>query len=154
MYPIDDAWSERMHAEAARGYLGAKLAFTRLSFNYYISEAAFRYVLDAVHLVADEGWKLLPLYRFDPRTGLWVHRAGTPDDALSLTALPTRTPARLGTAPDRVLRRQLAAARRIIDDVHAGSAGRPVDRPVLSDELERIRWFALPGEGLPQPHAG
>jgi selenocysteine lyase/cysteine desulfurase len=154
MYPVDDAWSERMHAESARGNLGAKLAFTRLSFNYYISEAAFRYVLDAVHLVADEGWKLLPLYRFDPRTGLWCHRDGAPDDTPRLTAIPPRRPARLGTAPDRVLRGQLVAARRTIAYVHAHSALRPVDDPALSDEFERIRWFALPGEGLAGVQAG
>ena len=71
MYPIDDAWSERMDAEVAQGHLGAKLAFARLSFNYFISEAVFDYIVDAVHLVADEGWKLLPLYRFDPDSGIW-----------------------------------------------------------------------------------
>src|SRR5262249_34868394 len=74
-FPIDDVWSHRMYAEAARGHLGAKLALTRLSFPYYTSEAAFDYVLAAVHLIADEGWKLLPHYRFDPDSGLWRHRA-------------------------------------------------------------------------------
>jgi hypothetical protein len=34
----------------------------------------FDYIVEAVHLIATEGWKLLPLYRFDPGTGLW-HRA-------------------------------------------------------------------------------
>ena len=62
-----------MDDEVARGHLGAKLAFTRLSFNYFISETVFEYILDAVHLIADEGWKLLPLYRFDPDSGLWRH---------------------------------------------------------------------------------
>ena len=76
MYPIDDEWSRRMDAEVAKGHLGAKLAFTRLSFNYFITETVFRYIVDAVHLIADEGWKLLPLYRFDPDSGLWQHRGG------------------------------------------------------------------------------
>ena len=39
-----------MHAEVARGHIGAKLAFTRLTFNYFISETVFAYILDAVHL--------------------------------------------------------------------------------------------------------
>ena len=42
MYPIDDVWSARMEAEVARGHSGAKLAFTRLSFNFFISEAVVR----------------------------------------------------------------------------------------------------------------
>ena len=49
------------------GTRGAKLAFVRVSFNYFISEAVFEYIVDAVHFLADDGWKLLPLYRFDPR---------------------------------------------------------------------------------------
>ena len=54
----------------AAATLGAKLAFTRITFNYFISETVFHYIVDAVHLLADDGWKLLPLYRFDPATGL------------------------------------------------------------------------------------
>ena len=73
MYPIDEEWSERMDAEVARGHLGAKLGFVRLSFNYFMSETVFEYILEAVHLVANEGWKLLPLYSFDPESGLWRH---------------------------------------------------------------------------------
>jgi hypothetical protein len=55
MYPIDDLWSRRMDAEVAKGHMGAKLAFTRLSFNYFITETVFRYIVDAVHLIAEEG---------------------------------------------------------------------------------------------------
>jgi hypothetical protein len=68
--------SAAMHEEVARGHLGAKLAFTRISFGYFASEAAIGYIVDAVHLVADEGWKLLPYYRFDPASGLWEHEQG------------------------------------------------------------------------------
>jgi selenocysteine lyase/cysteine desulfurase len=32
VYPVDDLWSQRMHAEVAKGHLGAKLAVTRVSF--------------------------------------------------------------------------------------------------------------------------
>ena len=47
------------------------------------SEAVFDYIVDAVHLVANEGWKLLPLYRFDPYTGLW-HHASAPRPAAAV----------------------------------------------------------------------
>ena len=66
LYPIDDAWSAEMDAQTRLGRLGAKLAFARVSFDYFISEAVFDYIVEAVHLVANDGWKLLPLYRFDP----------------------------------------------------------------------------------------
>ena len=47
-----------------------------INFNYFISEAVFDYVVEAVALVARDGWRLLADYRFDPATGLWRHRRG------------------------------------------------------------------------------
>ena len=153
MYPIDDLWSRRMDAEVAKGHLGAKLAFTRLSFNYFITETVFRYIVDAVHLIADEGWKLLPLYRFDPDSGLWQHRGGTADMAPSLRDFAGAldgAPARLATAPESVLAGQLEAAREIIDAMRARPPAGPLHDPVPSVDFERVRWFPLPGEGLAQ----
>jgi selenocysteine lyase/cysteine desulfurase len=127
MYPIDDPWSAAMHEEVARGHLGAKLAFTRISFGYFASEAAIGYIVDAVHLVADEGWKLLPYYRFDPASGLWEHEQGG---------------ARFSgaTAPETVLAVQLEDARGILAGLDPAP---PVDPPV-TEEFERVRWFPLP----------
>ena len=150
LYEIDDRFSARMHAEVARGQMGAKLAFTRLTFNYFISETVFAYILDAVHLIAEHGWKLLPLYRFDPDSGLWRHRAGVPDPPTSLSTALQDGPRRFATAPESVLPGQLEAARRVIRSVQAHPPARPLHDPELSDEFERIRWFPLPGEALEQ----
>ena len=151
MHPIDDAWSAAMHAQARLGCLGATLAFARVSFNYFISEAVFDYIVEAVHLLANEGWKLLPLYRFDPRTGLWHHADARPAPLLSLHDLSFDAaglgagPAR-ATAPESALVRQLDEARRIIRAVEAEPpSSAPLD-PALSPEFARIRWFPLPGE--------
>ncbi len=141
-YAIDDEWSQRMHAEAANGHLGAKLAFTRLSVPYYTSETAFAYVLDAVHLVADEGWRLLPQYRFDRGSGMWQHHAA-PSGAPDLRAMLDAPPRRFARAPESVLAGQLDAARRIL---RAAPPAGPPGQPRWSPEFERIRWFALPGE--------
>jgi len=150
LYGIDDRWSDGMIAQAVKGQMGALLAFTRLSFNYFISEAAFAYVLDAIHLIADDGWKLLPLYRFDPATGLWRHRARSSDPPPGLRDILTATPAPPATAPDSVLADQLEAARRIITDLEIHPRTGPLTDRVLSPDFERIRWFPLPGEGLRQ----
>jgi selenocysteine lyase/cysteine desulfurase len=148
-FPIDDRWSERMHAECRAGHMGAKLAFTRLSFDYTTSEAAFAYVLEAVDLLAREGWKLLPLYRFDPDTGLWRHRDARPEPPLALQDALTPAPAAV-TAPESALRGQLAAARRIIRAVEAAPPACPAD-PWVGEAFERIRWFPLPGEAAASP---
>jgi hypothetical protein len=142
-YPVDERWSRRMHAEVAKGHLGAKLAFTRLSFPYYTSEAAFAYVLAAVHLLADEGWKLLPQYRFDPQSGLWEHRAARRETHDRLGAMLDAPPPRFARAPEWVLAGQLDAARRTI---RAAPPAGPLREPSWSSEFERIRWFPLPGE--------
>jgi selenocysteine lyase/cysteine desulfurase len=129
MYPIDDPWSEAMHEEAVRGHLGAKLAFARISFGYFASGAAFRYVLDAVHLIAEQGWKLLPQYRFDPGSGLWEHERG----AARFSA---------EAAGEDVLERQLVEARRILATASPG----PAPDPPVTDRFEAARWFPLPSE--------
>jgi selenocysteine lyase/cysteine desulfurase len=139
LYGIDEPWSAGMHEQASVGHLGAKLAFVRVSFNYFISEAAFEYILAAVHLLADHAWKLLPLYRFDPVTGLWHHKSHWPAPTLHKLA-----PAPTTREPDSALARHLDEARGIIRSVEAP----PRADPALSPEFERIRWFPLPGEGV------
>jgi selenocysteine lyase/cysteine desulfurase len=151
MYPIDDEWSERMDAECDRGHMGAKLAFTRLTFPYFMSEIAFEYVLAAVHLVADHGHRLLPHYRFDPHSGLWRHgeRAAVPPPALTDALGPGRVRAR--AASERVLARQLRQARRILARLPAAP---PQPPPELTEDFEAIRWFPLPDErAAPVPAA-
>ena len=117
-----------MDAEVARGHLGAKLAFARLSFNYFMSETVFEYILEAVHLVANEGWKLLPLYSFDPGSGLWRHpdaRARTP---LALHDVLTARAA----ARDRARERARRAT-------WSGRAGHPRRRGAPAERVARRR---------------
>jgi selenocysteine lyase/cysteine desulfurase len=153
IYDIDETWSTLMEAEVVGGQMGAKLAFARITFNYFISETVFRYIVDAVHLVADEGWKLLPLYRFDPATGLWHHRAGTRQGPTGLQAALQGPIAPFPTAPESALADQLEKARAIIDSVETRPPAAPLHDPVVSDEFERIRWFPFPSQGLEQLRA-
>ena len=122
-----------MHAQARMGRHGATLAFARVSLNYYISEAVFGYIVDAVHLIANDGWRLLPLYRFDPGTGIWQHANGPARPLLSLeevTSGSARPP--IESAPESAL---------------AAAPPPPAPPgPAQSPEFERIRWFPLPSE--------
>jgi selenocysteine lyase/cysteine desulfurase len=95
-----DAETSAAHeAEVMRGYAGIRLAFVRLSFNYFISEAVFQYLVDAVDFLADHAWKLLPLYSFDPRSGLWQHRERPRRAPLTLAGFPYGDGAERGAAP-------------------------------------------------------
>ena len=153
LYAIDEGWSTRMEAEVAKGNAGAKLAFTRISFNYFISEAAFD-----VHRrrgAPDRRRRLEAPAALPLRSG---HRPVAPPRPqrprrcqASATCWHGGRPPRFATAPESVLPGQLAGS--AAD--HRRGPGAPARAarstiPSLSDEFERIRWFPLPGEGLAQ----
>jgi hypothetical protein len=68
-------------------------------------------------------------------------------DVLTVTPVPP------ATAPDSALRGQLKAARRIIADLEIHPPAGPLADQLVSPEIERIRWFPLPGEGLTELQA-
>lgn len=142
---IDLETSSQFEQVIADGCEVIKPGWVRLNFNYFIPEEEFEYILEAVHLVANDGWRLLPLYTFDPETAVWRHRDGLP-----------KPPATLRTAdfsgsdhgPDPIsvpitaLGDHLAEAKRILSDAPASSDG----SPRLPPEAERLRWFPTPTE--------
>jgi selenocysteine lyase/cysteine desulfurase len=145
---FDRETSAAHEAEVARGFLGIKLGFARLSFAYYVSETVSDYVIAAVDFLVEHAWKLLPLYRFDPVSGLWHHvngpRRQLPGlDELSFARREPRT-----TLPESVLAGYLDEAYRLVAELEADPP--PCDPPPLrvSDEFERLRWFPLPAEAL------
>ncbi len=145
---IDLARSGRFRDAINSGCEGIKPGWVRVNFNYFISEPVFRFLIDAVHLVASDGWKLLPQYRFSIDSGLWRHRdqPGFREfglDDLSFDSGSLVYQGRHLTEPESALEEYLADARRIIAEAEAECAGE--DAPAaLSEELERLRWFPLP----------
>jgi selenocysteine lyase/cysteine desulfurase len=152
---IDIDRSHSFEREIARGCEGIKPGWVRVNFNYFVSEAVFQYILDAVHLVADQGGKLLGDYRFDPARGLWRHRQGPVEPPLRLDGLGYDDRGRLryasshAQASDAALAGYLEEARRLL-------AARPTTPepdghalPGLSADFEALRWFVLPRECLP-----
>ncbi|MEM8933382.1 MAG: aminotransferase class V-fold PLP-dependent enzyme, partial [Acidobacteriota bacterium] len=82
--------SREFEREIVCGHEGIKPGWVRMNFNYFISEEVFDYLLRAVHLVAEHGWKLLPRYDFEPISGLWRHRDGIPEPVMSLDDITYR----------------------------------------------------------------
>jgi selenocysteine lyase/cysteine desulfurase len=142
---IDLERSHEFEREIGRGCEGIKPGWVRVNFNYFLSEAVFEFILDAVDLVASEGWRLLPEYRFDPQSGLWRHRMGAPEPPLSLRDISyadaTPRSAHRHREPESALGGYLEQARSILRSP-AGVA-EPVE---LTDDFEQLRWFWLPHE--------
>ncbi len=147
---IDIERSHEFAREIARGCEGIKPGWVRASFNYFISEAVFDYLLDAVHLVATEGWKLLPDYAFDPATGHWRHRRGLVEPPLRLHALRYDDQGRLcytsshTHARDSALAGYLEEARRLFATLPEPPAGDISALPGVTADFEALRWFVLP----------
>lgn len=51
-----------------------KPGFTRLNLAYFMPDEEVEFILAAVNIVANDGWKLLPQYAYDVEHGTWQHR--------------------------------------------------------------------------------
>ena len=60
---------------------------TRISLPYFFSNEAASYIISAITMVAQHGWKLLPQYRFDPESGLFQHHQHRNMDRIWLSSL-------------------------------------------------------------------
>ena len=158
---IDLARSMKFHEAIESGSEGIKPGWVRVNLNYFISEIVFRFIIDAVDFIAREGWRLLPHYDFDPVTGIWRHREGLSDGALSLDDITycsgkMQYRSHHHTEPESAFAEYLEDDERIVMDIAelTGQAGKPGGlnpgeaQTTLNAELEPLRWFPLPGEGI------
>jgi selenocysteine lyase/cysteine desulfurase len=147
---IDDEHSAEISHEVALGCEGIKPGWIRVNFNYFISEAVFEFITEAVNLVATHGWKLLPWYRFSTATAEWVHVDGRGDAPFSLFDISyadgsLEYDTRPQHAPDNELGRYLEEARTLFEsiDPKTGPAQPPVE---ATASFEDLRWFLLSEE--------
>ena len=149
---IDIETSHAFEREISRGCEGIKPGWVRVNFNYFISEAVFDYIVRAVALIARDGWRLTPWYRFEPATGLWRHADGAPEPPLSLhdiryEAGGLQYPAHRHREPEARLEAYLADAERILGDPAAALGPPPSPETLEVDtDFEALRWFWLPEE--------
>lgn len=147
---IDLERSHEFEREIATGCEGIKPGWVRVNFNYFISDEVFEFILKAVHLIAEQGWRLLPHYNFEPRSGLWIHRMGVAEPPMSLFDLSYEQghltyELHRSTEPESVLEDYLKYARYIFEEAELGEGEEPGPL-ALSDDFEHLRWFPLPTE--------
>ena len=148
---IDLDRSHEFEREIAGGCEGIKPGWVRVNFNYFISDTVADYIVEAVRLVARDGWRLLDDYLFDPVTGRWRHREGVVEPPISLydvtydgtsVSMPTNDL----DAGEEMLARQLEEGAEIL----AAAVGPDLSRhpAEVSADFEHLRWFDLPADAI------
>ena len=108
-------------------------------------------MLDAMDLMAGEGWRLLPHYTFDAASGLWRHRAGLPEPPASLRDIAydgtgMHYPSHRHHEPESRLAEYLAEARELLARPPAPLADGGPSTAGVGPDFETLRWFLLPEE--------
>ena len=121
-----------------------------MNFNYFISETVFDYLVQAVLLIAEHGWRLLPDYEFCPETGRWRHHQADAGARMSLHRIGysggrMEYRSRHATEPEAALSAHLDEARAVMRNAGDGSRPTP-DKLNLNADYESLRWFPLPRE--------
>jgi selenocysteine lyase/cysteine desulfurase len=151
---IGAARSHALREEIGHGCDGVKPGWTRVNLNYFISAAAADYIAAAVELIAADGYRLLPAYRFDPHTGLWRHADGPPAPQITLAEVSygpdgeMTYPRHRARAGENLFPGYLRHARALLTAL----PGQVDDGPTgLPPDFEALRWFPLPPASLGAP---
>jgi selenocysteine lyase/cysteine desulfurase len=144
---IDAERSHEFEHEISLGCEGIKPGWTRVNFNYFVSDTVRDYLIDAVDLLARLGHRLLPQYSFETATGLWRHRDHDPEAGPGLAEVcftpdgVLTAPPPQATAGEEVLPGQIEQARLLLEALPDPDEAGPTGLPA---EFEALRWFPLP----------
>lgn len=146
---MDMAYSKRVEAAVTAGAGLMRPGWVRLNFNYFIAEDELEYLLRALELVAEHGWRLLRCYRYDAAHGVWRHQNTRAEYRDPLSTLDWEQVSGMAPTPRHAgsLLEELALAEQILCNNAAVSSPCTLD---LCAEHEAIRWFVLPRETVPQ----
>ncbi|CAG0904104.1 unnamed protein product, partial [Darwinula stevensoni] len=132
--------------------------FARINLSYFSSAEEIDFIIEAVKLIAKDGWKLLPLYRFNLQTGEWLHHTETAfkdrkwlsrlhfhDGEVGHDLVPELPTLR---QPPATYTECMNEATSILTDASKLVAHRklPDESVLFSDEVNKWRWFLLPSE--------
>ncbi|XP_029666836.1 uncharacterized protein LOC115237739 [Formica exsecta] len=138
---------------------GLRPGFARLSFPYFMTEAEVAFVLEALKMVATEGWKLLPQYVLNPDTGEWRHHTNSVFKERKWLGSIRYTDGKMSATERRVSGSGifpqtygdcLQTARNIFNRARKMAQRYPlqIDKSFnfVCQRMEALRWFMLPSE--------
>jgi selenocysteine lyase/cysteine desulfurase len=147
---IDIERSHEFEREITGGCEGIKPGWVRVNFNYFLSDAVADYIVEAVRLVARDGWRLLGDYHFDTASGRWTHREGVVEPPLRLTAITyddqgMHPPTCQLAGDESLLQQHLTDGAKILAEAPDPDLTPPT---TLSADFEHLRWFDLPATAI------
>eukprot|EP01012_Entosiphon_sulcatum_P015980 TRINITY_DN20954_c0_g1_i2.p1 TRINITY_DN20954_c0_g1~~TRINITY_DN20954_c0_g1_i2.p1 ORF type:complete len:577 (+),score=99.26 TRINITY_DN20954_c0_g1_i2:177-1907(+) len=120
---------------------GVKPGWARLNLPFFASDEEFKYIVQAVRMVAQDGWRMLSQYRFDIRTGIWTHKTGNAP-LLDLSVDPFTSTQKQEEADNRPLAEQFQESLGQAAAIMRSSSIPPTPEPlVLPSQTEGVRWF-------------
>ena len=142
------AYSKAIEDELLNGNMLLRPGWVRINFNYFIDNDTYQYLVDAIQLVAEHGWRLLPFYHFDQASGVWRYQ----DKKIPLSsnlndihkvAMAAELPQDNNRYSVNDLTDFLAAGEQELlrtdrDDTNTQYA------ISVSEKAEKLRWFVLP----------
>lgn len=147
---MDMEYSRAIESQIAQGAAVLRPGWVRLNFNYFIAEDEFEYLLRAVELVAEHGWRILPFYSYDENSGVWKFQGQSSELVSSLNTFnfsdmcSEQPPSSL--AVESLNGQCREAHRELLTKDREGE----LSVMNLSEESERLRWFLLPQEASEQ----
>ncbi len=146
---IDLERSHEFEREIAHGCEGIKPGWVRVNFNYFLSDTVADYVIEAVRLVARDGWRLLGDYVFDPESGRWRHKDGVIEPPIRLSDFGYAADGTIAMPPPTPTGGEELLAQHLLDGAAILAAATPPDVEAgplrsLSADFEHLRWFDLP----------
>lgn len=157
---LEDSRLDRHHLrrhEEHSVYEMLRPGFTRISLPYFMAESEVAFVLEAVKMVATEGWKLLPQYILNPETGEWRHHTNSVMRERKWLGAVRYVDGKMSVVERKVsgvtacpldYNDCLQTARNIFNKARKMAHRYPLaDQCIMfTEETNNLRWFMLPSE--------
>jgi len=142
---LEEEVSKGIEAVISSGFSALRPGWVRINFNYFIGDEEFEFLLQAIELVATEGWRLLPYYSVDMRSGVWRYRKFVPELPASLAKLDFCDSGgrAMNVSETPSYEDVLCAARALLKQQDEGIVFESVNFPEIAAGL---KWFAVPGD--------
>jgi selenocysteine lyase/cysteine desulfurase len=144
---MDMPTSKAIEGQLNEGQMILRPGWARVSFNYFLDQENFNYIVEAIDLIAQHGWKLLPLYKFNADKGVWSYKGEASNKMFSLHDICFDLHSAPQQANKPVARRPLAeymlAAKQTLEQAKCCTTDFPIE---LSDHAHKVRRFVLPQE--------